>query len=71
MSEDDLSDEVIQKLLADLTDRDKKVLQRRFGLDFLGGSNREIVSAMLEITQEKIGDIERKALKKLKQDKED
>jgi RNA polymerase primary sigma factor len=66
MSENDISDEVLAQLLADLSDREKKVLRDRFGVDFSGVSNREIVAAMLNITQEKIEDVEWKALKKLR-----
>ena len=66
MSEDDIADELLRKLLESLSDREKEVLQRRFGLDFSGASNREIVAAMLEITQEKLSNIEKKALKKQK-----
>ena len=66
MSSDDIDDDVVAQLIADLSDREKEVLKDRFGVDLSGATNREIVAAMLEITQEKIESVELKALKKLK-----
>ena len=62
MSDDDM----IAKLIADLSDREKRVLEDQFGVDLSGGTNREILAAMLQITREKIETIERKALRILK-----
>ena len=66
MSNNDIDDDEVAKLFADLSDREKHVLEKRFGVDLSGGTNQEVVAAMLEITREKIEGIERKALKKLK-----
>lgn len=63
MTDDDISDDVVAQLFADLSDRDKQVLEDRFSVDLSCGTNREILAAMLEITQEKIEAIERKALR--------
>ena len=71
MCEEDVSDEVLAQLLADLSDREKEALRDRFGVDFSGVTNRDIVAAMLEITKEKIDNIEWKALKKLKNQNEE
>ena len=66
MSDDDSKMELIGRIKAGLSDREMQVLKVRFGVDFSGGTNEEILAAMLEITQEKIQKIARKALKRLK-----
>ena len=66
LSNNDIDDDEVAKLFADLSDREKHVLEERFGVDLSGGTNQEVVAAMLEITREKIEGIERKALKKLR-----
>jgi len=63
---DDSAKKLIEQLKADLSDREMEVLKRRFGVDLKGGTDEEFLAAMLEITQEKIESIERKALKKLR-----
>ena len=66
MSNHDIDDDEVAKLFSDLTDREKHVLEERFGVDLSGGTNQEVVAAMLEITREKIEGLERKAVRKLK-----
>ena len=65
MPEKEITDEVIAEAIAGLSERERHVLHERFGIDFSGGSNEEILTAILGITRDKIENIERKALKKL------
>ncbi len=66
MSDEDIDDDVVAQFFANLSDREKEVLNDRFGVDLSGATNREIVSAMYEIKREKIESFELRALKKLK-----
>lgn len=66
LSNNDIADDEVAKLFANLSDREKHVLEQRFGVDLSGGTNQEVVAAMFDITREKIECIERKALKKLR-----
>ncbi len=60
-----VDDEDISQFLDNLTEREKQVLYDRFGLDLDRGTNEEILTAIVELTQEKIRKIESRALKKL------
>ncbi len=66
MSDDESRKKLIEQFKANLSEREMKVLKDRFGVDFLEGTDEEVLAAMLEITQEKIEKIEWKALKKLR-----
>lgn len=66
MSNNDISDDEVAKLIANLSDREKHVLEQRFGVDLSDGTNQEIVTAMFDISRQKIEGFERKTLKKLK-----
>ena len=63
---DDSAKKLIEKFKADLSDKEMGVLKRKFGVDLKGDTDEKILQAMLEITQEKIEEIERKALRKLR-----
>ena len=57
---DDFSD-----VLAGLSEREKKVLKERFGLEELTSSSLKEIGKKIDITREKIRSIEERALKKL------
>ncbi len=58
--------EQVDEVLAALTDRERKVLQLRFGLDGTKGRTLEEVGREFRVTRERIRQIESKALRKLR-----
>ncbi len=60
--------------LKQLTDREKKVLKMRFGIDISNNETLKDVASKFNVTRKKIREIEEKALKKIrgrKKDKDD
>ena len=64
MPKKEITDKVIADAVAGLSERERHVLRERFGIDFSGGSNEEILTAIHGITRSKIEKFERKTLKK-------
>lgn len=60
------SDEEYKKILENLTPREHKVLEGRFGIDLSDTSSLEAVGRQFDITRERIRQIEKKARSKLK-----
>jgi RNA polymerase primary sigma factor len=58
--------EEIERVLETLTEREKKILKMRFGLDNGDPRTLEMVGEEFEVTRERIRQIEAKALRKLK-----
>jgi RNA polymerase primary sigma factor len=65
-AEDSSLTETIDALLGGLTERERKVLQMRFGLRMTTDYTLEEVGKQFEVTRERIRQIEAKALKKLR-----
>ena len=70
MSDDETPKELIDRFKVGLSEREMKVLEDRFGVDFSEGTDEEVLAAMCEFTEEKISRIERKALKKIRSNDE-
>ena len=71
MSDDDEENEKdltknIKELLASLTPREAKVLRERFGVELKDNAEFEDIGNQFDITRERIREIERKALAKLR-----
>ena len=60
-----MSDYENNDLFSKLTDREKKILKEKFGLESLDQSSLEQLSENIDVTREKIKEIEEKAMKKL------
>jgi len=60
----------LQKILAGLTPREREVLKERFGIDLDANLTPEQLAAVFDKTRNRIREIEKKALKRLK-DKND
>ena len=58
--------EQIREILGDLTEREQQVLRLRYGLDDDRSRTLEEVGKQLNVTRERIRQIEAKALRKLK-----
>ena len=58
--------EQIREILSDLTEREQQVLRLRYGLDDDRSRTLEEVGRQLNVTRERIRQIEAKALRKLK-----
>ncbi len=58
--------EQVDKVLRSLTDRERKILRLRFGLDSGSGQTLEEVGKQFKVTRERIRQIEAKALRKLR-----
>ena len=58
--------EQIREILSDLTEREQQVLRLRYGLDDNHSRTLEEVGKQLNVTRERIRQIEAKALRKLK-----
>ena len=56
----------VTDVLDGLTDREKKVLEERFGIDFRTDATLEEVGKQFDVTRQRIREIEEKALRKLK-----
>ena len=65
-----MSDEKDNNLIASLTEREKKVLKEKFGLEKLDQKSLEEVGEKFEVTRKRIREIEEKALKKLNPNKD-
>ena len=65
-----LSDKA-KKVLSNLTAREAKVLQMRFGIDLSNNHSFEEVSKQFDVTREIIKAIEEKALRKLRKNDND
>jgi RNA polymerase primary sigma factor len=57
---------IIDQILSELNDRESKVLKMRFGLGLSNDLTLEDVGAQLDVTRERIRQIEAKSLRKLK-----
>ena len=71
MSDDDEENEKdlaknMKELLASLTSREAKVLRERFGINLKDNQELEDIGNQFDISQEKIREVERKALTKLR-----
>ena len=71
MSDDDEENEKdlaknMKELLASLTPREAKVLRERFGINLKDNQELEDIGDQFDISQEKIREVERKALTKLR-----
>lgn len=64
MSDDD-SGSTVDDLLGTLTEREKKILKQRFGIDVSEDKSLSDLGEEFDITRERIREIERIALKKL------
>jgi RNA polymerase sigma factor (sigma-70 family) len=58
--------EAIERLLEPLDDREKAILRRRFGLDGSEGQTLEVVGDEMNLTRERIRQIEARAMSKLR-----
>lgn len=58
--------EKIEAVLRSLTPKEQKILRMRFGLGVPGSHSLEETAIVLEASQEKIAEIERRALRKLR-----
>ncbi len=66
IAEDQAREDVVQEVLAELTDREAKVLRMRFGLDMPADHTLEEVGKQFDVTRERIRQIEAKSLRKLR-----
>ena len=55
-----------KEVLSNLTSREVKVLRMRFGIDIEASNSLEEVGRQFDVTRERIREIERKALEKLR-----
>ena len=65
MSDYEDTNEPPKKPFENLTDREKKVLKERFGIEIGDDLTLEELARQFDVTRERIREIERKALKKL------
>jgi RNA polymerase nonessential primary-like sigma factor len=68
MMRESLQGELVQ-LLADLTDREREVICLRFGLGYNHAHSLADIGRVLELSRERVRQIESKALQKLRQPK--
>ena len=66
MSEDDDSGSTVDDVLGSLTEREKQILKQRFGIDVSGNRLLSELGEEFDLTRERIREIERTALKKLR-----
>jgi RNA polymerase primary sigma factor len=64
--EEDEFKEVVKDVLESLTRRERKVLRLRFGIDMHHDHTLEEVAKMMDITRERVRQIEAKALRKMR-----
>lgn len=59
-------DSVLEALITNLTDREKRLLLDKFGVDVSVASNQEILEAFGKVKRETLKQMEREALEKLR-----